>query len=225
MKVKLLPPLLLGALFLLASTSSYAFLDALWKKKSKHGIQNAQNIDPKVLDLGMRAHQCAVKMGIAKKEDILTIIDYSKPSSQKRLWIVDLDKKEVTSEQLVAHGTGSGEHKSTKFSNKNGSHQSSIGVFRTAEPYDGKNGLSLRLDGLEQGINDQARQRAVVIHGANYVSDDFVEKYGRLGRSWGCPALDLDKSKETIHKIKGGSIVVAYYPDSQWMRNSRFLHC
>lgn len=225
MKLKVLYALFMGVMCLSFSTQAYAFLDFLWKKKSVHNIENAENIDPKVLDLGMRAYQCALKMGITNKDEVLTIIDYSRPSNEKRLWILDLENKKVTSEQFVAHGTGSGEHKATKFSNKNGTHQSSIGVFRTAEPYHGKNGLSLRLDGLERGYNDKARSRAIVIHGANYVSNDFVSRYGSLGRSWGCPALDLDQAKETIHKIKGGSILVAYYPDSQWMRKSPFLHC
>lgn len=217
MKRKILFLIYLSIASLLISTKAWAI--------SATQINNLGNIDPKVLELGMRAYNCAIKMGKASRDEVLTIIDYSKPSSEKRLWIVDIEKKKITSEQLVAHGSGSGEHKSTRFSNKNNSHQSSIGVFRTAESYGGKHGLSLRLDGLEKGINDKARSRNIVIHSAHYVSNSFLDQHGRLGRSWGCPAVEPKKIKETIHKIKGGSVVVAYYPDQQWMKKSEFLHC
>lgn len=193
---------------------------------STSSIAKSGNIDPKVLALGLKAYNCVSKKGLAVKNEVLTIIDYSKPSTQKRMWIVDMKKKMVALEQLVAHGTGSGDHiKAKSFSNKINSHQSSIGVFVTGETYLGKNGLSLRLKGLEKGINDKAESRAIVIHGADYASDNFAKRYGRLGRSWGCPAIDPKHTKKTINHIKGGSVVFAYFPDKKWMKQSSFLNC
>lgn len=189
-------------------------------------IARSGNIDPKVLELGLRAYSCVSKKGVSIKNNVLTIIDYSKPATEKRLWIVDMEKKKVTLEQLVAHGSGSGDyHKAKSFSNVNGSHQSSLGVFVTGETYNGKNGLSLRLQGLEKGINDKAERRAIVIHGASYASDNFLKRTGRLGRSWGCPAIDPRYTKETINQIKGGSVVFAYYPDKKWVNKSEYLNC
>jgi len=183
------------------------------------------NLEPEVLALGLKAFHCASVKGVHRKYDTLTIIDYSKPSSEKRMWVLDLKNQRVEMEQLVAHGSGSGNKQAKKFSNKVNSHQSSIGVFVTGEPYRGKNGLSLRLNGLEEGVNDKARSRSIVIHGAKYVSDKFAKQYGRVGRSWGCPAVDQKVIKPTVNKIKEGSLVFAYYPDNHWLEQSEFLHC
>jgi hypothetical protein len=206
--------------FIFMSTQSFASSEFI--KKSAFGDTNIQ---PEVLALGLKALHCASVKGVNRKADILTIIDYSKPSSEKRMWVLDLKKQSVAMEELVAHGSGSGANLAKKFSNKTNSHQSSIGVFLTGEPYRGKNGLSLRLDGLENGVNDKARRRSIVLHGANYVSDHFVKQYGRLGRSWGCPALDKKLIAPTVEKIKEGSLVFAYYPDNEWLEKSEFLHC
>lgn len=193
---------------------------------STSGYNQRGSLDPKILALGLKAHQCASKKGFAKRKEVLTIIDYSKPSNQKRLWIVDVKNKKVTSEQLVAHGEKSGGDKANQFSNTVNSHQSSIGVFVTGETYQGSNGLSLRLKGLEKGINHKAEPRNIVIHPASYVSKDFLNHHGgRLGRSWGCPALDPTLAQPTINSIKGGSVLFAYYPDSRWLKESAFLNC
>jgi hypothetical protein len=153
-------------------------------------------------------------------EDIVSIIDFSKPSTEKRLFIIDLKKQELLHHTLVAHGKNTGLNVASSFSNRKGSNQSSLGLYRTGESYQGKHGYSLRLDGLEKGFNDNARSRAVVIHSAWYVSEDFVKKHGRLGRSFGCPALPLDESKEIIDLIKGGSCLYIYANDSQYLDNS-----
>lgn len=166
-----------------------------------------------------------MKMGKSAKKELLTIIDYSRPSNERRFWIYDVKNKKLVSSQLVAHGQGSGSLIPTHFSNKEGSHQSSIGVFMTADTYEGKNGLSLRLNGLERGINDKASERAIVIHGAQYVNESYISKYGQIGRSWGCPALDAKQALSTINTIKEGSLVVAYNGDNDWMKNSEYLHC
>jgi len=139
------------------------------------------------------------------KSSILTIIDYTKASHEKRLFVIDLKNDCILYNTLVAHGKNSGIHYAEKFSNINQSLMSSPGFFSTAETYIGKHGYSLKLDGLEKGVNDKARERLIVIHGANYVSENFIAKHGRIGRSWGCPALPPDLSKVVIDMIREGS--------------------
>jgi len=145
-----------------------------------------------------------------KKKNILTIIDYSKPSDEDRFFVIDLENKKLLFKCLVAHGKNSGESIAASFSNQSGSLKSSPGFFLTAETYVGENGYSLRLDGLEKGINDSARLRDIVIHGADYVSKKFIDENGRLGRSWGCPALPLEVTKEIIDCISEGSCLFVY---------------
>jgi hypothetical protein len=153
-------------------------------------------------------------------ENIVTIIDFSKPSTEKRLFILDLKKQELLYHTFVAHGKNTGVNMATKFSNNKGSNQSSLGLYRTGESYQGKHGYSLRLDGLEQGFNDNARSRAVVMHSASYVSEAFIKRHGRLGRSWGCPAVPVEFSKEIIDLIKGGSCLYIYANDKHYLENS-----
>lgn len=153
-------------------------------------------------------------------EDIVSIIDFSKPSTEKRLFILDLKNQKLLYHTYVAHGKNTGENLATKFSNIQGSNQSSLGLYSTGESYQGKHGYSLRLDGLEKGFNDNARRRAVVIHSASYVSEDFIRRHGRLGRSWGCPALPPEKSSEIIDLIKGGSCLYIYADDAHYLENS-----
>jgi len=153
-------------------------------------------------------------------EDIVTIIDFSKPSTEKRLFILDLRNQQVLYQTFVAHGKNTGANMATKFSNKKGSNQSSLGLYRTGESYKGKHGYSLRLDGLEKGFNDNARSRAVVMHSASYVSESFIKRHGRLGRSWGCPAVPVEISEEIIDLIKGGSCLYIYANDSNYIENS-----
>jgi len=153
-------------------------------------------------------------------EDIVTIIDFSKPSTEKRLFILDLKKQELLYHTYVAHGKNTGVNMATKFSNKKGSNQSSLGLFRTGESYQGKHGYSLRLDGLEIGFNDNARSRAVVMHSASYVSENFIKRHGRLGRSWGCPAVPVEISQEIIDLIKGGSCLYIYANDINYLESS-----
>jgi len=183
-----------------------------------------QSLDNKVLRLALGAVACARSSGQVQNDRLLTVIDYSRASTQPRLWVLDLEHEQLLFEELVAHGKGSGENFATRFSNSDGSHQTSLGLFRTADTYVGGNGYSLRLDGLEAGFNDRARDRAIVMHGAPYVSDDNVRAVGRLGRSHGCPALRPSIARSVIDTIKQGSLVFAYYPDKQWLQGSRFLN-
>ena len=172
----------------------------------------------------MQAYQCGQREGRFDRP-FLTNIDYSLPSSEPRLWVIDVRRKQLLHHELVAHGEGSGETLAVAFSNETGSHQSSLGLFRTDEVYTGRFGYSLRLSGLEPGINDKARERAIVVHGSSDVSQAFIANWGTIGRSWGCPALPEDVSAQIIDSIAGGSAIFAYYPDANWLRESRYLHC
>ena len=188
------------------------------------GRKNAAALDPRVLQLALQSTTCAMSRGVIERRPAtLTLIDYSRPSTQPRLWVLDLATGAVLFEELVAHGAGSGDNLATRFSNEADSHQSSVGLFTTEDTYIGKHGYSLRLHGLETGVNDRARERAIVIHGAPYVSATTATTLGRLGRSWGCPALRSAVVRDVIDRIKGGSVVFAYYPDPAWLSQSAFL--
>ena len=180
-------------------------------------------IDPAVFQLALGAVACAVRSGSIEDPSTLTVIDYSRPSTAKRLWVFDLHAQVLLYEELVAHGKGSGENLATRFSNKPDSHQSSLGLFLTEDTYVGSNGYSLRLRGLDEGFNDRAYERAIVMHGAAYVSDDVARKVGRLGRSWGCPALREGVARAVIDQVKGTGLLFAYYPDPVWLKSSRYL--
>ena len=198
-----------------ASTSSFARADF---DSSAIGA-----IETDVFELALGAASCAVRTGAVKDPETLTVIDYSKPSSKRRLWVFDLKSRELVYEELVAHGQGSGANMATEFSNDDESHQTSLGLFVTGDTYVGRNGYSLRLDGLDHGVNDRARDRAIVMHGAPYVSEAFVKANGRLGRSWGCPAISAAVARQMIDRVKGGGLVFAYYPDAGWLKTSKYL--
>ncbi len=159
---------------------------------------------------------------LSTQKSILTIIDFSKKSSEKRLWIIDLENSRLLFNTLVAHGRGSGMDLATSFSDQPNSHKSSLGFYVTSETYIGKHGLSMRLDGLDKGFNSNAKERAVVIHGADYVSQAFVNQTGRLGRSHGCPALPVDLTKTIINVIKGQTALFISGPSDQY--KSEFLN-
>lgn len=176
-----------------------------------------------VFDLALAAASCAVRSAAVNDPATLTVIDYSLPSTTKRLWVYDLRAHELLYEELVAHGQGSGDNMPTMFSNEPETHRSSLGLFVTDDTYVGKNGYSLRLNGLDAGFNDHARERAIVMHGAPYVSASFAQSQGRLGRSWGCPALREGIIREVIDRVKGGGLVFVYYPDQKWLSASKYL--
>jgi len=180
-------------------------------------------IDPRVLKLALGASRCAAKNAVVDNPSTLTIIDYSKPSTQPRMWVLDLQARRLLYEELVSHGQGSGDNLATRFSNTPDSHQTSIGLFVTETTYVGRNGYSLKLNGLEPGFNDRARERAIVMHGAPYVNLGITKSLGRLGRSHGCPAVRDAVARELIDRVKGGNLVFSYYPDVKWLETSKFL--
>jgi hypothetical protein len=186
-------------------------------------VTQAPGLRADVLKLALSAATTAEDKGLVPRRDLLTVIDYSLPSSQPRLFIFDLAAHKLLFRELVAHGKGSGGDLANFFSNDPGSLATSIGLFVTADTYQGGNGYSLRLRGLEQGINDLAFDRAIVMHGASYVSEEAVKVLGRLGRSWGCPAVRPEISQQIIDTIRGGSPIFAYYPDKSWLSTSAFL--
>lgn len=197
--------------------ASPAFATSSWNRASLGAI------DRHVFDLALGAANCAVQSGAVAAPSTLTVIDYSKPSAERRLWVFDLQSHALLYEELVAHGKGSGDNFARAFSNNPESHQSSLGLFETRDTYSGKNGYSLRLKGLDTGFNDRALERAIVMHGAPYVSEQAVKSLGRLGRSWGCPALRPAVAHEVIDRIRGNGLLFAYYPDQKWLASSRFL--
>ncbi len=184
-------------------------------------LSQTHELKSNVLEMGITAYTRAKKDGLTKKP-IVTIVDYSLPSSKKRFWVIDLDHNHLLYQALVAQGKGSGPVNNRHFSDRPGSDASSIGVFLTGSTYTGHNGYSLRLYGLDHGYNDKAYNRTIVIHQAWYVSEAFIKKYGRLGRSWGCFALEKGLGIEIMNTIKDGSIILAYYPDRKWIESSKF---
>jgi hypothetical protein len=156
----------------------------------------------------------------APNKNLLSIIDYSKPSNEKRFFIIDIENHKLLYQTLVAHGKKSGFLNATKFSNKSGSHKSCLGFFRTDNSYYGIRGYSLKLEGLEEGINDNARQRGIIIHGANYVDERIASGNGVIGRSHGCPAVSKKLSKEIINLLKGGSLLFIYADDELYKEKS-----
>lgn len=153
-------------------------------------------------------------------KDIVTVIDFTQSSNTKRLWVIDLDANKVLFHSLVAHGRNTGNEFAKKFSNVGESYMSSLGFYATGEIYHGKHGLSLRLDGLQKQLNGNARNRAIVMHGADYVSEQFIKQHSRLGRSLGCPALPRELTPEIIKMIAGKSLLFIYHPDADNEINS-----
>lgn len=158
-----------------------------------------------------------------KKKDIVTLIDFTKPSTEERFYVLDLKNKKMLFSSLVSHGRNSGDKYATSFSNEYGSYKSSLGFYVTENTYQGKNGYSLILDGLEKGINDRAKERAIVIHGAPYSNPSVIASGGRLGRSFGCPALPQATSQLIINTIKDGTLLYIYADNKNYLSQSPVL--
>ena len=157
------------------------------------------------------------------KNNILTIVDFSFSSTKERMWVIDMENKKVVLQTLVSHGMNSGTEYAKSFSNQNESFKSSLGFFITGETYNGKHGISLKLDGQEYGLNDKARERAVVVHGADYVSKRLANRQGYIGRSQGCPAVAPAVAKKLINTIKNKSVLFSYHPTRMYVNKSRLV--
>jgi hypothetical protein len=208
------------AFIIMLSLSPLVFSEDLLAALEK----TAPSANPEALQLAVQAMECAEASGIPASER-LAVIDYSQPSTDSRMWVFDLTKQTLLYEERVAHGKNSGENLAQVFSNEPDSLTSSLGLYRTLQTYQGKHGYSLRMEGLDEGFNDKAFERAIVMHGAAYLGDDMIKKTGRIGRSWGCPALDSGIAKQVIDELKNGQFVFSYYPDQHWLNTSTQLNC
>lgn len=208
-----------GVLALLLPAMLLASDDSLVRTLARQ----APGLRPEVLRLALDAVHAADARGLVRRSNLLTVIDYSLPSTTPRLFVFDVPAQRLLFRELVAHGKNSGGNNADHFSNEPGSLESSLGLYVTGSTYIGNNGYSLRLLGLEEGFNDMAEERAIVMHGASYVSEGTASALGRLGRSWGCPAVRKDVAHKLIDTLKSGSPVFAYYPDQRWLARSQFL--
>jgi hypothetical protein len=174
--------------------------------------------------LALQGYQALLSEGRITNDSVLSIIDFTLPSSDYRFFVINLKRNRVIFKTLVSHGCNSGELYAIRFSNKLQSHQSALGFYITGDTYTGSQGYSLLLDGVDAGYNDLARKRCIVIHGADYVSEEFISRNGRLGRSFGCPALPALLCVPIIDSIKGGSVLFSYYSDITYPVRSRVLN-
>ena len=221
--------IVLIAIVLTNSTSAIAALTTPPASETEEittGLYNAignKTLSPEAFRLAFLGWQ-ELKDSLQLNAHILSVVDFSQSSDKKRFYLIDLDKKAIVYQDYVAHGKNTGNLWAKDFSNIPNSNQSSLGFYKTGETYFGKHGLSLKLDGLEKGINHLARERAIVIHSADYAEESFIKTYGRLGRSFGCPALPAKNYPQIIEKIKEGSLLFIYYPQEEYLKNSTVLN-
>ncbi len=173
---------------------------------------NLKGLSQQAFEYAKRGFDKLLQEGKLLNSSIISIVDFSQPSNKKRLFIIDMKNYKVLFNTLVAHGKNTGLDVATSFSNQNESHKSSPGFYITRETYQGKNGYSLKLDGLERGINDNAYERGIVIHGAPYVNDAIADARGFIGRSYGCPAVPVQLNTPIINTIKNGTCLFVYHP-------------
>lgn len=245
MKIKVFPLVA----FLLMATSFYGFKEPITHIKSPYKetlsrvsiseksadinpsveIYNSLHFDSEILDISvfskaLLGFENLKKSGkIPQESSILTICDFSLSSNKNRMWVIDVNERKVLYNTLVAHGKNTGEEFAENFSNRESSLQSSIGFFITDDTYIGENGLSLKLHGMDEGYNDAALKRLIVMHGADYVSPDFALKHKRIGRSWGCPAVPRALAKPIIDTIKNQNVLFIYYPNQEYFDHSEWL--
>lgn len=182
------------------------------------------NINGEAVRLAITGYEKLKQLGRLSNLRYLTIADFSMPSSEERFYIIDMEQQVMWMQTLVAHGRNSGKLFANTFSNKNASNQSSLGFYITGNPYTGKHGNTLELNGVEAGINDNARDRAIVLHGAAYVSKEFIKAQGYIGRSLGCPAVPDFQVNSIIKAIKGASCLFVYAPNKQYLKQSSLLN-
>lgn len=203
------------------STTAVSSSEALYQSIA---FDPEHELNYEVFSKALTGYENLKKAGLLTQDShLLTICDFSMSSNTKRLWIIDLQDKKVLFNSLVAHGKNTGEEFATNFSNKESSLQSSLGFYITDATYQGDNGYSLKLLGMDKGFNDAAYRRAIVLHGADYVSDAFAAMHKRIGRSWGCPAVPRELTQSIINTIKGKNCLFIYYPDQNYLSSSEWL--
>jgi hypothetical protein len=185
---------------------------------------NEPALKPEAFRFGLIGFEALHSRGLISNDSLLTIIDFSLPSSKDRFFVINLINNQVVYKSLVSHGRNSGDLFANRFSNKIQSHESALGFFITGKSYEGGQGYSLQLQGVDTGYNDHTRVRGIVIHAADYATQEFVTRYGRLGRSFGCPALPPELSRPIIDLIKEGSVLFSYYPDENYFHHSVILN-
>ncbi len=181
-------------------------------------------LSEQVFDYAVKGYEFMKEKGSIINDDVISIVDFTKPSSQKRLFVIDISHCKILFNTYVAHGQGSGKEFARYFSNKPESFQSSLGFYVTSGTYTGKNGFSLHLNGIEKGINDKAEDRAIVMHGAPYVTESLIRSQGYIGRSWGCPAVPEKLNKPIIEKIKNGSCLFIYGNNKNYLKQSKIIN-
>jgi hypothetical protein len=206
-------------------TSSYSITNQIAAKYNQINFSTCDKMDFEVFDKAYRGYVNLLNAGkLNAEKQILTVCDLSKSSNKYRLWIIDLKSNEVLVNDYVAHGQGSGDEFAMSFSNQENSHQSSLGFYVTGETYVGEHGRSLRLNGMDNGFNNAAYDRAIVVHGADYVNGSFVASQKRLGRSWGCPAVSNKIAGKVINTIQGGTCLFIYYPQKNYLQTAYWVN-
>lgn len=181
-------------------------------------------LNEKALEYALIGYHRLLKKGVLQRTDVLSVCDFSQSSSQKRMYVIDVPNRKLLYRTYVAHGINSGSTFAHSFSNVAESHKSSLGFYVTRDTYYGGNGLSLRIDGLDRGFNSHANQRNIVIHGAPYVSERILHKYGVMGTTFGCPAIPAELTNEIIPVIKNGTCFFIYYPSKRYLMRSSVLN-
>jgi hypothetical protein len=181
-------------------------------------------LNEKALEYALLGYHHLLKKHALHKSSVLSVCDFSQPSSAKRMYILDLQNRRLLYRTYVAHGQGSGRQFANRFSNVPESYKSSLGFYVTGDTYVGSNGLSLRIDGVEKGFNDKAHARSIVIHGANYVSERVLHKYGLMGTTFGCPAVPEDMAPQIIPVLKNGTCFFIYYPSKRYLSSSKMIN-
>lgn len=207
-----------------SNTESKTFANVAEQMYASIGFENSNKLNPEAFYKAYLGFENLKKAGnLPAESHLLTICDFSLSSTEKRLWVIDLNDHKILFSSLVAHGKNTGDEFAQKFSNTESSLQSSLGFYITESTYNGSNGYSLKLEGMDSGYNDAALQRAIVMHGADYVSENFIKSQHRIGRSWGCPAVPRELAEPIINSIKGKNCLFIYYPDTEYLSNSKWL--
>jgi hypothetical protein len=178
------------------------------------------DLNEQAFEYAWRGYHNLLKKGLIRKKNVLTICDFSQPSYSKRLYVIDVRHKKLLYQTYVAHGQNSGGDYATSFSNDPESFKSSLGFYLTKKTYRGRNGLSLRISGIDTGYNDMASKRNIVLHGSNYVNPQYMSDFGTIGTSLGCPAIPTGVSKHIIRAVKNGSCLFIYHPTQKYLEES-----